>query len=107
MSYRSFKSWIRRQAAWRGLLAALSVSMSVFTGPARAQVSVVTQHNNTSRTGANLSETRLNVANVNQSQFGKLFTRAVDSKVWTQPLYVPGLIIPNKGTHNVVFVATE
>jgi MYXO-CTERM domain-containing protein len=67
---------------------------------------VLTQHNNNERTGAYLTETTLNVANVNSSSFGKLFSRAVDDQIYAQPLYVPGLAIPGKGTRNVVFVAT-
>jgi Ricin-type beta-trefoil lectin domain-like/PQQ enzyme repeat len=69
-------------------------------------VDVLTQHNDNARTGANLSETVLTPENVNSSQFGKLFSVAVDGQVFTQPLYVSNLSIPNQGTHNVVYIAT-
>ena len=59
------------------------------------------------RTGATLHETVLTPANVNGKQFGKVFTLAVDGDLYAQPLYVPGVEIPGKGTHNVVFAATE
>ena len=72
---------------------------------ALAQVSVLTQHNDNLRTGANMSETTLNTSNVNVSSFGKLFCLPVDGYIYAQPLYVPGLTI-NGTTHNVLFVAT-
>lgn len=74
---------------------------------ARVPVAVLTQHNDAARTGANLSETTLNTANVNAAQFGKLFARPVDGDIYAQPLYVPNLAIPGQGLHNVVFVATQ
>jgi hypothetical protein len=67
---------------------------------------VITYQYNAQRTGANLFETTLTPANVNPSLFGKIFSCAVDSFVYGQPLFVPGLSIAG-GTHNVVFVATE
>ncbi len=69
-------------------------------------INVLTQHNDNSRTGANLQEVMLTTSNVNQRQFGKLFERQVDGEIYAQPLYVGNLTIPNKGTHNVVYVAT-
>jgi hypothetical protein len=64
-------------------------------------------HNDGARTGANLNETSLNTTNVTVSQFGKKFTRAVDGKIFAQPLYVSVVNMGALGTHNVVYVATE
>src|SRR5437867_4438722 len=67
---------------------------------------VLTQHNDSARTGENLGETVLNVLNVNVNQFGKLFTEAVDGQIYAQPLYVPNVVVSGL-TRNVVVVATE
>jgi len=69
------------------------------------QVSVLTQHNDNARTGANLSETLLTASNVNVKHFGMLFKRVVDDQVYDQPLYVAGVNITG-GTHDVVYVTT-
>src|SRR5262249_22800967 len=47
-----------------------------------------TFHNDNLRTGANLNETVLTPANVNSSQFGKLFAYATDGISHASPLYV-------------------
>ncbi len=73
---------------------------------AAAQVNVLTAHNDIARTGQNLSETVLTLSNVNPTQFGKLFSQQVNGPAYAQPLYVSQVIIPGKGTHNVVYVAT-
>ena len=71
-----------------------------------AQVNVTTYHNDNARTGQNVQEAVLTPANVNTTQFGKLFTVAVDGWVYAQPLYLSNVSIGG-GTHNVVYVATE
>jgi hypothetical protein len=83
------------------LLFAVVVTASLVS----AQVSVLTQHNDNSRTGQNLQETVLTTSNVNVSTFGKLFSLPVDSNIYTQPLYVSNLSIGGT-THNVVYVGT-
>jgi fibronectin type 3 domain-containing protein len=74
---------------------------------APANVDVLSFHNDLSLTGANLGETTLNLADVNPTQFGKLFSQTVDGYVYAEPLYKANLAIPGQGTHNVAFVATE
>ncbi len=68
---------------------------------------IFTQHNDNFRSGQNLQETVLTPSNVNPVQFGKLYSVPVDGSVYAQPLYVPNLLIPGQGSHNVVFVVTE
>ncbi|HTD23888.1 MAG TPA: hypothetical protein VK738_14610, partial [Terriglobales bacterium] len=83
----------------------LAVCMLLESTLTSAQVSVLTQHNDNQRTGANLSETILNTSNVNGNQFGQLFKLPVDDQVYASPLYVANLNIAG-GTRNVVYVAT-
>ena len=78
-------------------------------GAAAAQtkpLAVLTQHNDNARTGDNLQETLLNTANVNAQSFGKLGTLNVDGYLYAQPLYVQNVRVPNRGLHNVVYLAT-
>jgi len=85
--------WLIRVAAILGCYPALATS-------------VLMQHNDPARTGANISETTLTPANVKTNSFGKLFSDPVDGQVYAQPLYVENLSIAG-GIHNVIFVATE
>lgn len=64
-------------------------------------------HNDDARTGQNLNETVLTTGNVNETQFGKLFSYPVDGQIYGEPLYVPGVSVPGQGLHNVVYVVTE
>jgi uncharacterized protein (TIGR03437 family) len=72
-----------------------------------AQVSVPTYQYDNTRAGANTREAVLTPRNVNAASFGKLFKYPVDGMVYAQPLYVPNVSIPGRGTHNVLYVATE
>jgi len=80
---------------------------SLLLSSASAQVSVTTFRNDNSRTGQNLNETVLTPANVNSTQFGKLFSYALDGPALASPLYVAGVNMPGQGLHNVVYVATQ
>ena len=90
---------------WRRMLLLCMLLWGV--RPARAQTNVLTYRNDNSRTGQNVEETNLTPANVNTSQFGKLFTQVVDGSIYAQPLYLANVTIPGKGTHNVVYVVTQ
>ncbi|HVZ85467.1 MAG TPA: pyrrolo-quinoline quinone, partial [Polyangia bacterium] len=68
---------------------------------------VITNRYDNARSGVNLRETTLSTANVNTRQFGLLFSRTVDGQLYAQPLYVGGLTMADKKSHNVVYVATE
>src|SRR6476661_4764102 len=81
---------------WAFLFAAASLAAQVTTS----------QYDN-ARTGATLNEKVLTPENVNAKQFGKLGAFKVDGPVYAQPLFLPNVEIPGKGTHDVLYVATE
>lgn len=82
-----------------------TVAFAVVSFTALAQVTT-SQYDNF-RTGATLNEKILTPQNVNAKQFGKLGAFEVDGVVYAQPLFVPGVEVPGKGTHDVLYVATE
>ena len=86
--------------------AALTSILLYAAGWVSGQSAVTTHHYDNTRTGADLTETALNTSNVNPQQFGMLFHWPVDASVYAQPLYVPSVAIPGKGTHNVVYIVT-
>lgn len=99
---------------FRRVWLALLVSPPVFTlsflaaaVPSAFSQSVLTYHNNNSRTGLNPSEATLTLSNVNSTSFGKLFTLTADGRVDGEPLYLAGVPIPGSGTHNLLIVVTE
>jgi len=94
-----------RMTAWSRALAIL-IGLSTYA-VSSAQVQVTTYHNDIGRTGLNPSETILTQATVNPKTFGHLFSLPVDGQVYAEPLYLPQVAVPGKGTHNVVYVATE
>lgn len=88
-------------------LAVAIILLFTSTVPGFSQVSVLTQHYDSARTGQNTQETILTHANVNPTQFGLLFTHALDGQMTAQPLYVPNVFIPSlNATHNVVYAVT-
>src|SRR5262245_37859425 len=70
-----------------------------------AQIDVLTNRYDGGRSGANLAERTLTPANVNPSQFGRLYSYPVDGAVYAQPLYATGVTI-NGAVRNVVYIVT-
>jgi len=68
---------------------------------------MLTYRNDLARTGQNLNEATLTPANVNSTQFGKLFSYPVDGAIYAQPLYLGSVTMPSQGVRNVVYVATQ
>jgi hypothetical protein len=84
------------------------VLIAFLAAPALGQVSVLTQHNDPTRTGANLQETTLTVSNVNNAHFGKLAYRLVDGNIYAQPLIVAQAKVASRpGPVDIAIVATE
>ncbi|HTV42417.1 MAG TPA: hypothetical protein VMF08_17750 [Candidatus Sulfotelmatobacter sp.] len=84
-------------------------SLSFTTGATNSPwpfTAVLTQHNDDNRSGDNLNETILNVANVNTNSFGLLYTRPVDDQIYAQPLIMTNVSILGRGSRNLLIVAT-
>ncbi len=90
-------------------IVATSIANSSVSGSAVVAVTnlagVYTYHNDLARDGANAQEYALTTANVNTTNFGKLFSCTADGAIYGQPLWVANLTV-NGAPHNVVFVAT-
>jgi hypothetical protein len=88
---------------------ATSVANSAESGSAVAAVTdlagVYTYHNDLARDGANTHEFALTTTNLNNAQFGKLFSCSTDGAMYAQPLWVAGVTIGG-ARHNVVLAAT-
>ncbi len=100
---------VARVSRWMRTPALCLLAAPILSGgsgsPVRIPVSVLTQHNNVLRTGANLNEVILTASNVNTKQFGMLFRRVVDDQIYGQPLVVANVKLRG-GTHDLVFVTT-
>ena len=98
-----------RAAFWRRLVRALSCGLGLIAAGATAVqgADVLTWHNDLARTGQNLAEVVLTPANVNVTNFGKLFVIPVDGQVYAQPLVVSALNIAGLGVRDVMYAATE
>ena len=92
----------RRTAA----LASCTLLIALLQQAESQTVSVLTQHNDLNRSGANPKETILTTSNVNANTFGMKFALQIDGFVYAQPLYVPDVTIPAQGMHNILYVAT-
>src|SRR5215472_14916107 len=91
----------------RLLFLSFSGAFALAFGASDVHAQVTTSQYDNLRTGATLGEKTLTPQNVNASQFGKLGAFKVDGAVYAQPLFLPGVEIPGKGKHDVLFVATE
>jgi hypothetical protein len=83
------------------------VALQVVFAIAASAAQIATSQYDNLRTGATSNEKVLTPRNVNVKQFGRLGAFKVDGAVYAQPLFIPALDIPDKGKHDVLFVATE
>ncbi len=87
-----------------GILLVLSLFLLALLGD--AQTAVTMNRYDRRSLGWDTHERVLNARNVSPSSFGKLYSYYVHGAVYAQPLYVRGVLIPHRGTHNVVYVVT-
>ena len=98
----SVGSWVRVGGIPAGTLA-LAI---VFGSTAQAVQPILQRGYDAGVSGANLTETLLNTANVGPNTFGLVFRLPVDDNVYAQPLYVPNAVTLERRSHNVLYVAT-
>ncbi|BDE06670.1 hypothetical protein WPS_19460 [Vulcanimicrobium alpinum] len=94
------------------ILTVVATAAAMWARPDRARASAaatdyLTFHYDNARLGWNPRESVLTTSNVNSRTFGLKFRIPVEGQVYAQPLYVHGVAIPNRGTHNVLIVATQ
>ena len=108
MNLRQSKSPRRRRTA---MLAAIEP----LEGRVHLSSSVLNYRNDNTSSGVNASESQLTPANVNATNFGKLFATTLDGQVYGQPLVDASVNITAGvnttasvlGTYNVAYVVTE
>jgi Bacterial Ig-like domain (group 2) len=92
----------------RAAIANISTTTFLTVTPdANGFAGALTYRSDLARTGQNLNEVKLKLSNVNSYTFGKLFTIPIDGNLYGQPLYVPAVAVPGRGTHDLVYAATE
>jgi hypothetical protein len=90
-----------------GTATSTAAKLTVTTAaPPPAGTDVLTYKNDASRSGQNLTESTLTLANVAPATFGLLRNLPADGKVDAQPLYLSKLSVAGTA-HNVVYMATE
>jgi autotransporter-associated beta strand protein len=111
---------IRTSSRVRKPLRKIKVALEQLESRLAPSVNVLSyDYGNTGSSGVNAGETQLTPANVNSTNFGKLFKVTTDGPVRGQPLIEQNVVIGASsgdsgvnivgptGTHNVVFVGTE
>lgn len=91
----------------QNLITAIAIAAGAYAGPSVVHADYATYHFDNLRTGWNNAESILNQTNVASSLFKQRFSTAMDGNVYAQPLFASGVAIPGKGTHDVVYAATE
>lgn len=88
-----------------GAVVSVAAAERAQRSPSERRVDVLTQHNDTDRTGWNAHEATLTPAAVAGGTFGKLFDLPVDGLIYAQPLVATGVEIDG-AHHDLVLVAT-
>jgi hypothetical protein len=89
-----------------GSITSNTATLTVNPGTTNSTVDVITYHYDNGRSGQNLNETALTLANVNSTSFGKKGEFLVDGRVDAQPLYLSQLTVGGQ-KKNVLYVVTE
>lgn len=107
----------RSRASFRpiGLILTVLVGLPGWVGPVNAQndarFNVLTNRNDSQRSGIYRAEETLTPAAVGGNRFAKLFEIPVKGFIYAQPLYVAGVTIHeparSNGEHNILLIATE
>ena len=67
---------------------------------------VLTQRYDNARTGVHIQPGLNPSSFAPGNRWGLLASLSVDAAIYAQPLYVSGLMMPDKHAHNIVYVAT-
>jgi hypothetical protein len=89
-----------------GNITSNTATLTVNPGTSSSSIDVITYHYDNGRSGQNLNETTLTLANVNSATFGKKGEFSVDGLVDAQPLYLSQVTIGGQ-KKNVLYVVTE